>query len=162
MGKHCFARAGRPRRPPVPDLQVPQHGRNETKRDQPGTHQGRRRRVTSFGRWMRRFKLDELPQFYNVLRGDMSLVGPRPKLPQYAAIFNMPYGPDHRIGDHRLPQREDILRHINRQQIDRFYAEHIKPKKVSSISAICAGPLPLPTFVSSVRQFSVASCLRVY
>ncbi len=46
-------------------------------------------RITSFGKFLRRFKIDELAQLINILMGDMSIVGPRPMLPEYIVQYEI-------------------------------------------------------------------------
>jgi lipopolysaccharide/colanic/teichoic acid biosynthesis glycosyltransferase len=49
------------------------------------------RRVTKVGKFLRQYKIDELPQLFNVLKGEMSFVGPRPEVKEYVQLFEKDY-----------------------------------------------------------------------
>ena len=86
-------------------------------------------RVTRFGGFLRKYKLDELPQLVNVLRGDMSLVGPRPKLP-HLEVMHMPFRPG-LTGAATIAFRceEEMLQDIPDEELEAYYCRTIKPLK---------------------------------
>jgi len=109
----------------VPDAEV--RGGPSTADDDP--------RITRVGRWLRRYKVDELPQLLNVFRGEMSIVGPRPEVPQYAALLT---GEERAILSVRpgmtdwasiwdIDEGRELL---GSADAERKYLEEIRPQKV--------------------------------
>jgi lipopolysaccharide/colanic/teichoic acid biosynthesis glycosyltransferase len=85
--------------------------------------------LTAIGGWLRRYKLDELPQLINVILGDMSLVGPRPKVSGHESIL-MKYRPGI-TGAATLAFRreEELLQHVPIKELESFYSANIRPVK---------------------------------
>lgn len=102
-------------------------------------------RVTKFGAFLRRTSLDELPQLWNVLRGDMSLVGPRPPLPSEVAL----YEEHHYARFHMKPgmtgpwQVGGRNRVIAFQEVVRLETEYMRNWTISKDLAILARTLPV-------------------
>ena len=93
------------------------------------------RRVTKVGRILRKFKIDELPQLFNVLKGDMSLVGPRPEVEEYVTL----YEEDYREILRRRPGITDVSSIIFREEEavlknqadpEEYYKKILLPEKI--------------------------------
>lgn len=90
-------------------------------------------RVTRVGHYLRRYKLDELPQLLNVLKGDMSLVGPRPELPMYTSLYKgeelliLTVKPG--ITDFASLHFRELSEVLGDQDPDKVYEERVMPIK---------------------------------
>ena len=96
-------------------------------------------RITSVGKALRKFRLDELPQFYNILKGEMSFVGPRPEVPKFVLHYDteqkkvLNYKPG--VTDFACLQYidiEDKILHSNLNDADSIYINEIMPKKIEA------------------------------
>tara|TARA_Y100000782_G_C10188690_1_gene268774 strand:- start:5201 stop:5788 length:588 start_codon:yes stop_codon:yes gene_type:complete len=93
-------------------------------------------RVTGIGYFLRKYKLDELPQLFNIIKGDMSVVGPRPEVPKYVAL----YTDEQRKVLQARPGLTDYssLHYVNESEVlaqssdpEKTYREEIMPHKLS-------------------------------
>lgn len=92
-------------------------------------------RVTSIGYYLRKYKLDELPQLINVFKGDMSIVGPRPEVPKYVQL----YTEEQRKVLTVKPGITDLasIKYRNENEVlsrhkdsEKFYVEQVMPEKL--------------------------------
>ena len=92
-------------------------------------------RVTPVGRWLRASKLDELPQLWNVVRGDMSLVGPRPEAPCYVAHYTPEYRQVLTLRPGVTGLASVVYAHeeeeLGRPNYEQYYIETLMPRKLS-------------------------------
>ena len=95
-------------------------------------------RVTAVGALLRRTKLDELPELWNVLRGDMSFVGPRPEVPAYVDLADPVWARILKVRPGltdpvtlRLRDEEALMEGVAGEERDRYYRETLQPLKLA-------------------------------
>jgi lipopolysaccharide/colanic/teichoic acid biosynthesis glycosyltransferase len=96
-------------------------------------------RITRAGRWLRKWKLDELPQLINVLRGEMSLVGPRPDSPEFVntlpvyaqtTLFRIRPGITS-VASLKFRDEATVLENVPERELNNYYIHTLLPHKLS-------------------------------
>jgi len=109
-----------------------------------GFEAGKTTRVTRWGQWLRSSKLDELPQLFNVLLGDMSLVGPRPEVPQWVRCWPKRWGYVLTVRPGLTDRASLTFKDEGRllaaaPDADRHYREVVLPRKLTLYEEYVAG-----------------------
>jgi lipopolysaccharide/colanic/teichoic acid biosynthesis glycosyltransferase len=93
-------------------------------------------RITGFGKFLRKTKIDELPELWNVVKGDLSLVGPRPEVPRYANLGNPLWKKVLRVRPGitdpvtlKLRNEEELMAQVQ-DDPEKFYLEVLQPIKL--------------------------------
>lgn len=90
-------------------------------------------RLTIIGKFLRKYKLDELPQLINILRGEMSFVGPRPQVEQYTKLYNdeekiiLSVKPG--VTDYASIKFINLDKILGDEKVDNKYLQEIEPQK---------------------------------
>jgi lipopolysaccharide/colanic/teichoic acid biosynthesis glycosyltransferase len=94
-------------------------------------------RITEVGRWLRTTKLNELPQLFNVLKGEMSVVGPRPEDPRYAAHYSARHLPVLAVRPGltslaflRFGDEEEFIARAEPTDVEAYYLQELLPEKL--------------------------------
>jgi lipopolysaccharide/colanic/teichoic acid biosynthesis glycosyltransferase len=94
------------------------------------------RRVTKVGKFLRQYKIDELPQLFNVLKGEMSFVGPRPEVKEYVQVYKADYQKLLRIrpgitdpASIKYSDEEKVL--LSSENWEEEYKQKILPEKIN-------------------------------
>jgi lipopolysaccharide/colanic/teichoic acid biosynthesis glycosyltransferase len=111
------------------------------------------KRITRLGMILRRYKIDELPQIWNVLRGDMSLVGPRPELPKYVEV----YSPEQKLVLCVRPGITDLASLAYRHE-EEILSRHEDPEQVYRMEIL---PDKLAQNLGYIRNISFRTDLRI-
>jgi FlaA1/EpsC-like NDP-sugar epimerase/lipopolysaccharide/colanic/teichoic acid biosynthesis glycosyltransferase len=94
-------------------------------------------RITAMGQILRWLKIDELPQLLNVLRGEMSIIGPRPEIPSIVALYReeqrgvLSVRPG-MLGPSQIVGRDELEKYPDDVDVESYYVEHILPEKLAT------------------------------
>lgn len=114
---------------------------------------GNKSRVTSVGQWLRRTKLDEWPQFLNVLKGDMSIVGPRPEVEKWTMVYPDRWQIVHRVKPGITDNASVLFRHE-----EELLASSPSPEIIYRDEIL---PLKLDHYIRYVNSNSLLSDIKI-